>query len=109
MKKIGFLSFGHWTASPRSQTRSAADALLQSIDLAVAAEELGVAPAGCLVIEDASAGILAARAGGMLGLGIARLADAALLRSAGADLVVSSLDEVDVDALVAGRLATRNG
>ena len=41
MKKIGFLSFGHWTASPQSQTRSAADALLQSIDLAVAAEELG--------------------------------------------------------------------
>ncbi len=41
MKKIGFLSFGHWTPSPRSQTRSAADALLQSIDLAVAAEELG--------------------------------------------------------------------
>ncbi len=42
MKKIGFLSFGHWTPSPQSQTRSAADALLQSIDLAVAAEELGV-------------------------------------------------------------------
>jgi alkanesulfonate monooxygenase SsuD/methylene tetrahydromethanopterin reductase-like flavin-dependent oxidoreductase (luciferase family) len=41
MKKIGFLSFGHWTASPQSQTRSAVDALLQSIDLAVAAEELG--------------------------------------------------------------------
>ena len=41
MKKIGFLSFGHWTPSPQSQTRSAADALLQSIDLAVAAEELG--------------------------------------------------------------------
>jgi alkanesulfonate monooxygenase SsuD/methylene tetrahydromethanopterin reductase-like flavin-dependent oxidoreductase (luciferase family) len=41
MKKIGFLSFGHWTPSARSQTRSAADALLQSIDLAVAAEELG--------------------------------------------------------------------
>jgi alkanesulfonate monooxygenase SsuD/methylene tetrahydromethanopterin reductase-like flavin-dependent oxidoreductase (luciferase family) len=41
MKKIGFLSFGHWTASPQSQTRSAADALLQSIDLAIAAEELG--------------------------------------------------------------------
>ena len=41
MKKIGFLSFGHWTASPQSQTRSAADTLLQSIDLAVAAEELG--------------------------------------------------------------------
>ncbi len=41
MKKIGFLSFGHWTPSPHSQTRSASDALLQSIDLAVAAEELG--------------------------------------------------------------------
>jgi alkanesulfonate monooxygenase SsuD/methylene tetrahydromethanopterin reductase-like flavin-dependent oxidoreductase (luciferase family) len=41
MKKIGFLSFGHWTASPQSQTRSAADTLLQSIELAVAAEQLG--------------------------------------------------------------------
>ncbi|MDO8359735.1 MAG: LLM class flavin-dependent oxidoreductase [Devosia sp.] len=41
MKKIGFLSFGHWNPSPGSGTRSAADALLQSIDLAVAAEELG--------------------------------------------------------------------
>jgi alkanesulfonate monooxygenase SsuD/methylene tetrahydromethanopterin reductase-like flavin-dependent oxidoreductase (luciferase family) len=41
MKKIGFLSFGHWNPSPHSQTRSAADTLLQSIELAVAAEELG--------------------------------------------------------------------
>jgi alkanesulfonate monooxygenase SsuD/methylene tetrahydromethanopterin reductase-like flavin-dependent oxidoreductase (luciferase family) len=41
VKKIGFLSFGHWTPSPHSQTRSASDALLQSIELAVAAEELG--------------------------------------------------------------------
>ena len=41
MKKIGFLSFGHWNPSPHSGTRSAADALLQSIDLSVAAEELG--------------------------------------------------------------------
>ena len=41
MKKIGFLSFGHWAPSPQSGTRSAGDALLQSIDLAVAAEELG--------------------------------------------------------------------
>jgi alkanesulfonate monooxygenase SsuD/methylene tetrahydromethanopterin reductase-like flavin-dependent oxidoreductase (luciferase family) len=41
MKKIGFLSFGHWTPSPQSQTRTASDALLQSIDLAVAAEALG--------------------------------------------------------------------
>ncbi|HWU62827.1 MAG TPA: LLM class flavin-dependent oxidoreductase [Ensifer sp.] len=41
MKKIGFLSFGHWTPSPQSGTRSAGENLLQSIDLAVAAEELG--------------------------------------------------------------------
>jgi alkanesulfonate monooxygenase SsuD/methylene tetrahydromethanopterin reductase-like flavin-dependent oxidoreductase (luciferase family) len=41
VKKIGFLSFGHWNPSPHSQTRTASDALLQSIDLAVAAEELG--------------------------------------------------------------------
>lgn len=41
MKKIGFLSFGHWSESPYSQVRSASDALIQSIELAVAAEELG--------------------------------------------------------------------
>ena len=41
MKKIGFLSFGHWNPSAQSQARSASDVLLQSIDLAVAAEELG--------------------------------------------------------------------
>ncbi|MGA8216259.1 MAG: LLM class flavin-dependent oxidoreductase [Candidatus Sulfotelmatobacter sp.] len=40
-KKIGFLSFGHWTESPGSQVRSAADSLLQSVELAVAAENLG--------------------------------------------------------------------
>jgi alkanesulfonate monooxygenase SsuD/methylene tetrahydromethanopterin reductase-like flavin-dependent oxidoreductase (luciferase family) len=41
VKRIGFLSFGHWSESPHSQVRSASDALLQSIELAVAAEELG--------------------------------------------------------------------
>jgi alkanesulfonate monooxygenase SsuD/methylene tetrahydromethanopterin reductase-like flavin-dependent oxidoreductase (luciferase family) len=41
MKRIGFLSFGHWSESPYSQVRSGSDALLQSIELAVAAEELG--------------------------------------------------------------------
>ena len=40
-KKIGFLSFGHWSESKHSHTRSASDVLHQSIDLAVAAEELG--------------------------------------------------------------------
>ena len=42
MKKIGFLSFGHWSASPHSHTRSASDALVQSVELAEAAEEIGV-------------------------------------------------------------------
>jgi len=41
-KKIGFLSFGHWRDVQGSRTRSAADALLQTIDLAQAAEDLGV-------------------------------------------------------------------
>ena len=42
MKKIGFLSFGHWSDHPSYQTRTAADTLLQSIDLAIAAEEIGL-------------------------------------------------------------------
>src|SRR6187200_1288659 len=41
MKKIGFLSFGHWSTSPYSQVRSGADALIQSIELAEAVEDLG--------------------------------------------------------------------
>ena len=60
------------------------------------------------MVEDAPAGITAARAGGMAALGIARLGDEALLRAAGADLVVTSLDQVDVAALVAaGALRAR--
>ena len=42
MKKIGFLSFGHWSNHPAYKTRTASDTLLQSIDLAVAAEEIGI-------------------------------------------------------------------
>lgn len=42
VKKIGFLSFGHWSPSPHSQARSAGDVLLQSIELAEAAEEIGI-------------------------------------------------------------------
>jgi len=42
MKKLGFLSFGHWTASSQPRAQSAADVLLQSIDLAVEAERLGM-------------------------------------------------------------------
>jgi alkanesulfonate monooxygenase SsuD/methylene tetrahydromethanopterin reductase-like flavin-dependent oxidoreductase (luciferase family) len=42
MKRIGFLSFGHWQAAPGSQSRTAADALIQGIELAEAAEDLGI-------------------------------------------------------------------
>jgi alkanesulfonate monooxygenase SsuD/methylene tetrahydromethanopterin reductase-like flavin-dependent oxidoreductase (luciferase family) len=42
MKSIGFLSFGHWSDHPSYQTQSAGDTLLQSIDLAVAAEKIGL-------------------------------------------------------------------
>ncbi|GJD99929.1 HAD family hydrolase [Methylobacterium isbiliense] len=73
----------------------------------LAAEAVGVPPAQCVVVEDAPAGIAAARAGGMASLGIARLGDEALLREAGADLVVKSLDEVDVAALAGGVLRAR--
>ncbi|MQA33802.1 LLM class flavin-dependent oxidoreductase [Modestobacter roseus] len=41
-KRIGFLNFGHWQPIPGSQVRTGADALLQTVELAQAAEELGV-------------------------------------------------------------------
>ena len=72
-----------------------------------AASELGVEPAAAIVLEDAAAGVQAAKAGGMAAIGIARFNDTALLESAGADIVVASLDEVDLAALGAGELATR--
>lgn len=74
-----------------------------------AAHELGVDPPEAIVLEDAVAGVEAARAGGMAAIGIARADDADLLAAADADIVVTSLDEVEMEALVAGRLATRTG
>ncbi len=73
----------------------------------LAAAELRIAPVHCFVAEDAPAGIEAARAGGMAALGVARLGDAALLHTAGADLVVTSLDDVALDQLAQGRLVGR--
>ena len=73
----------------------------------LAAAELGDPAAACLVIEDAPSGIEAARAGGMAALGVARLHDADLLQQAGADLVVTNLDQVDTDQLARGRLCRR--
>ncbi|HEX2563732.1 MAG TPA: HAD-IA family hydrolase, partial [Acidimicrobiales bacterium] len=71
-----------------------------------AASELAVAPPAAVVLEDASAGVQAAKAGGMAAIGIARAGDADLLAAAGADIVVDVLDEVDMAALADGRLAT---
>jgi HAD superfamily hydrolase (TIGR01509 family) len=73
----------------------------------LAATALGVEPARCFVVEDAPAGIEAARAGGMAALGVARLEDAAGLLAAKADLVVTGLDDVAMDALAQGRLCRR--
>jgi beta-phosphoglucomutase-like phosphatase (HAD superfamily) len=73
-----------------------------------AAAELGVSPAEAMVLEDATAGVQAAKAGGMAAIGIARFDDTDLLVAAGADIVVETLDEVDLDALAEGRLG-KNG
>lgn len=73
----------------------------------LAAEELQLAPPHCLVVEDAPAGIAAARAGGMAALGVARHNNSALLEAADADLVVASLDEVAIDQLGIGRLCRK--
>jgi trehalose/maltose hydrolase-like predicted phosphorylase/beta-phosphoglucomutase-like phosphatase (HAD superfamily) len=73
-----------------------------------AAQELGVRPGTCFVVEDATSGIQAAKAGKMAGLGVARLDDRHLLAEAGADLVVTTLDEVALDGLLEGRLRERS-
>lgn len=69
-----------------------------------AASELGVVPQSCFVVEDAASGVQAAKAGEMAALGVARMHDQALLHQAGADLVVTALDDVAIDALDRGRL-----
>jgi beta-phosphoglucomutase-like phosphatase (HAD superfamily) len=72
-----------------------------------AARELGAAPEAAIVIEDAAAGVEAAKAGGMAAIGIARAHDADLLSAAGANIVVTTLDQVDMAALSGGQLATK--
>jgi beta-phosphoglucomutase len=72
-----------------------------------AGAELALPRHECFVVEDAVAGVEAARAGGMAALGVARADDVELLRAAQADLVVTSLDDVDLGQLAEGRLAAR--
>ena len=72
-----------------------------------AAQELAIPPKQNFVIEDADAGVQAAKAGNMAALGLARADDTELLAAAGADLVVTTLDDVDLAALSDGRLAKK--
>jgi beta-phosphoglucomutase len=69
-----------------------------------AAEEAGVQPKEAFVVEDAANGVQAAKAGNMAALGLARADDEQLLAEADADLVVTSLDDVSLEAISAGRL-----
>ncbi len=71
-----------------------------------AAHDLGVEPHDAIVLEDAVAGVQAAKAGGMTAIGVARADDTDLLAAAHADIVVTTLDAIDTAALAKGRLAT---
>jgi beta-phosphoglucomutase-like phosphatase (HAD superfamily) len=73
-----------------------------------AASELGVEPAAAFVVEDAVSGIQAAKAGAFAGLGVARHDDEAMLAEADADIVVDSLDAVDLGGLAEGQLRRRD-
>lgn len=65
-----------------------------------AVRALGVTPSQCFVVEDAPAGIAAAKAGGMYAIGVARFHDVESLRAEGADLVTPSLDAIEVATLL---------
>ena len=72
-----------------------------------AAQELAIPPEQNFVIEDADVGVQAAKAGNMAALGLARADDADVLAAAGADVVVTPLDDIDLAALSDGRLAKK--
>lgn len=72
-----------------------------------AAAELGIDPHNAFVVEDAVSGVQAAKAGEFAPLGVARVDDEEALAAEGADIVVTTLDDVDLAALPEGRLALR--
>jgi beta-phosphoglucomutase-like phosphatase (HAD superfamily) len=74
-----------------------------------AAAELAADPSACFVVEDAPSGVKAAKAGGMAAIGLARADDEALLAAERADLVVDSLDDVEIGPLSSGELVRRSG
>ena len=69
-----------------------------------AAQELGVDPHEAFVVEDAVSGIQAAKAGEFAALGVARADDEDALAAQDADIVVTTLDDVDLGGLAEGRL-----
>ncbi|MDQ6805367.1 MAG: HAD-IA family hydrolase [Actinomycetota bacterium] len=72
-----------------------------------AARELGIDPRAVFVVEDAVSGVQAAKAGAFAALGLARHDDEAQLAEADADIVVSTLDDIDLGGVAEGRLARR--
>jgi beta-phosphoglucomutase len=72
-----------------------------------AASELGVDPGDAFVAEDATNGIQAAKAGGFSALGVARADDVDALAGEGADVVVTSMDDIDLAGLEKGQLTTK--
>jgi len=74
-----------------------------------AARELGTDPGASFVVEDAVSGVQAAKAGAFAALGVARHDDEALLAQADADIVVSTLDDVELAGVAEGRLTRRAG
>jgi beta-phosphoglucomutase len=74
-----------------------------------AAREIGVPADQCFAVEDAVSGVQAAKAAAMAVVGLARAGEADVLAAAEADLVVTTLDEVDLFALSEGRLGRKAG
>ena len=72
-----------------------------------AAEELGLSAEVCFVVEDATSGVQAAKSGGFAAIGVARLSNEQQLVDTGADLVVTTLDDVSIPAMIKGRLVER--
>ena len=60
-------------------------------------------PQECFGVTDAVSGIEAAEAGGMAALGLSRAHDEELHAAADPDVLVTSLNHVDLDALAEGR------
>lgn len=73
----------------------------------LAAAALKIPPVKCFLVEDSPAGVEAAGRGSMTVVGVGRLNDSDLLRAVGADRVVTSLDEIDIDDIAMGRLSRR--